>query len=67
MKLNEMKCNFIHMNMMKSKTVVPAVKVSDGTKLEPIDKVTYLGGVITKAAYPQEASPLLQLYVRTKL
>ena len=33
----------------------PNVHFADGTPLEAADKVTYLGGTITKEAYPRDA------------
>ena len=39
---------------MKNKKKHPDVKFADGTKMEPTNRATYLGGIITRTAYPQE-------------
>jgi len=51
MTLNETKCFFVDMNM--TITAKPKVNFADGTPMNSIDKVTYLGGTITQNAYPQ--------------
>ena len=44
------------MNMMKNPKANPDVKFKDGTQMQPTDRATYLGGLITKPACPQEES-----------
>ena len=53
MKLNQGKCFFVQMNMCKNNRQ-PDVKFANGRKMNSAEKVTYLGGTITKTAYPLE-------------
>ena len=38
----------------ENKNAKPDVRFADGTKMAETNKATYLGGIITKTAYPQD-------------